>query len=410
MTDQHQPLEVPLPEAGSRLPRWVVWAVGVFWLGYLIMLAVGSVLNSLSTLLLLLVMALFLSFAIEPAVNRLARRGWRRGTATALILISLLVLVIVFLSAEGTLVGGQIADLLGNLDRYVTRTVKFINDTFGTNLNPTKVLAKINDPNGPVQRYIKNQGSKALEISIAVVGFLVETLSVLFFTFYLVADGPKLRRALCSRLEPHRQHTVLNTWNLAIDKTGGFLYSRALLAGISGVYYWILFQSVGTAAPVALALWVGLVSQFLPVIGTYIAAALPLIVTVIDSPVKALVLLIAITLWKQFEDYVLAPRITARTMELHPAIAFGSALAGVALLGVVGAILALPAAAMAQAIIGASGKRFDVVDTHLTTVPHSTSVKSRRHPSRRPRTPIIISPHTAPAEPPTPSEPTEPTA
>ena len=388
MTDQHQPLEVPLPEAGSRLPRWVVWAVGVFWLGYLIMLAVGSVLNSLSTLLLLLVMALFLSFAIEPAVNRLARRGWRRGT----------------------LVGGQIADLLGNLDRYVTRTVKFINDTFGTNLNPTKVLAKINDPNGPVQRYIKNQGSKALEISIAVVGFLVETLSVLFFTFSLVADGPKLRRALCSRLEPHRQHTVLNTWNLAIDKTGGFLYSRALLAGISGVYYWILFQSVGTAAPVALALWVGLVSQFLPVIGTYIAAALPLIVTVIDSPVKALVLLIAITLWKQFEDYVLAPRITARTMELHPAIAFGSALAGVALLGVVGAVLALPAAAMAQAIIGASGKRFDVVDTHLTTVPHSTSVKSRRHPSRRPRTPIIISPHTATAESPTLNEPTEPTA
>jgi predicted PurR-regulated permease PerM len=174
---------------------------------------------------------------------------------------------------------------------------------------------------------------------------------------------------------------VLSGWNLAIDKTGGYLYSRALLAGLSALFHWIVFQAVGTPAPVALALWVGLMSQFLPVVGTYLAGALPIVLTLIDSPFTALIVGIAILFYQQIENYVFAPRITARTMELHPAIAFGAAIAGGAAIGPVGAVLALPAAAMIQALIGGSGKRFDVVDSHLTQMPKS--VTATRHPSRR---------------------------
>jgi len=71
------------------------------------------------------------------------------------------------------------------------------------------------------------------------------------------------------------------------------------------------------------------------------------------------------------ENYFFAPRITARTMELHPATAFGAALAGAALLGPVGAVLALPAAAMMQAFASEWGRRYDVIDSHLTNVPSS---------------------------------------
>ena len=87
-----------------------------------------------------------------------------------------------------------------------------------------------------------------------------------------------------------------------------------------------MFQSLGTAAPVALALWVGIVSQFLPVVGTYLAGVLPVLLTFLDSPVKALIVLIAIVVYQQIENYLFSPRITARTMELHPALAFGAAL------------------------------------------------------------------------------------
>ena len=192
---------------------------------------------------------------------------------------------------------------------------------------------------------------------------------MVLFTYYLVADGPRLRRTVCSRLPPARQERVLQAWELAITKTGGYLYSRALLALLSAFFHWVVFQAIGTPAPIALALWVGLVSQFLPVVGTYLAGILPALLTFLDSPLKAVIVVAFIVIYQQVENYFFAPRITARTMELHPAVAFGAALAGASLLGAVGAVLALPAAAMMQALAGEWGKRYDVVDSHLTMIP-----------------------------------------
>ncbi len=363
----------------EHLPRWVWKAVAVFWLGYILSIVTRSVWTSLSELFLLLLVSLFLSLAIEPGVNRLASRGWRRGTATALILVGVFVGFIVFLVAIGTLVGQQIADLLGNSEKYVNRTVNFINDKFDTHINATQVIASINDPNGAVQKFIRSQQGKVVDLSVAALGVLIKGLSVMLFTFYLVADGPKLRRVICARLRPDRQRRVLSGWELAIDKTGGYLYSRALLAGLSAFFHWILFQAIGIQAPVAMALWVGLISQFLPVVGTYIAGALPVLVQFVDSPPKALVILIFVIFYQQVENYFLLPRITARTMDLHPAIAFGSAIAGGAVLGAVGAVLAIPAAAMAQAVLSNVGERHEVIDSHLT------SMLPGKRPSRRSR-------------------------
>lgn len=376
-----------LPDATSaRMPRWVWQAIGVFWIGFLATFVARSTLGRLSGLMVLLLVSLFLSLAIEPGVNRLARRGWRRGTATGVILLAVLLLIVIFIVAIGTLVANQIADLLGNSEFYVNRVVDFLNSTFDTNIDPADVIAEIQDPNGRIQQFIANQGDNALRVSLKALGVIFQGLSVLLFTFYLVADGPRLRRAICSRLRPSRQIQVLSAWELAIDKTGGYLYSRALLAGLSAVFHWIVFQALGTQAPVALALWVGLISQFLPVVGTYLAGVLPVLLTLIDSPVKALIIAIAILLYQQLENYVFAPRITARTMELHPALAFGAALGGGAVLGAVGAILALPAAAMAQALLSNVGQRYEVIDNHLTRVP------GRRSDWREVGAPVITRP------------------
>lgn len=363
----------------EHLPRWVWKAVAIFWLGYILSIVTRSLWTSLSALFLLLLVSLFLSLAIEPGVNRLASRGWRRGTATAVILIGVFVGFIVFLVAIGTLVGQQIAELLGNSEKYVNRTVNFINGKFDTHINATQVIASIKNPDGAVQKFIRSQQGKVVDLSVAALGVLIRGLSVMLFTFYLVADGPKLRRVICARLRPDRQRRVLSGWELAIDKTGGYLYSRALLAGLSAFFHWVLFQAIGIQAPVAMALWVGLISQFLPVVGTYIAGALPVLVQFVDSPPKALVILIFVIFYQQVENYFLLPRITARTMDLHPAIAFGSAIAGGAVLGAVGAILAIPAAAMAQAVLSNVGERHEVIDSHLT------SMLPRKHPSRRSR-------------------------
>jgi predicted PurR-regulated permease PerM len=350
------------------LPKWVIPAVAVFWMGFVLTFVLRHVFHRLSSLLVLLLVSGFLALAIEPGVNRLALRGWRRGRSTLMILFGVLFAFLIFAGAVGTLVGTQVAELLSESDAYITDTVKFINETIGTEIDPQDVIFEFNDPNGRVQQFIQSQSDEAIRLSLAAVGVIFQGLSVMLFTYYLVADGPRLRRAICSRLTPTRQENVLNAWELAITKTGGYLYSRALLAMLSAFFHWIVFQAVGTPAPIALALWVGLVSQFLPVVGTYIAGVLPVLLTFLESPLKALIVLVFIVIYQQIENYFFAPRITARTMELHPAVAFGAALAGASLLGFVGALLALPAAAMAQALINEWGKRYDVVDSHLTAI------------------------------------------
>lgn len=352
----------------DEMPRWIWRATAIFWAGFLGTVVVRELWHSLYGLIVLLLVALFLSLAIEPGVNRLAARGWRRGTATAVILVGVLVVLVVFMAAIGALVGQQIADLLGDSETYVNRTVDFLNDNFGTQIDAGQVITSLQDPNGSVQRFIDSQQSRVVDISVTALGLVVQTLSVMLFTFYLVADGPRLRRSICSRLQPLRQRQVLATWDLAIEKTGGYLYSRALLAGLSSVFHWVVLQTIGTRAPVAMALWVGVISQFLPVIGTYIAGALPVLVTFIDSPQRALAVLIAVLVYQQVENYLIVPRVTARTMNLHPAIAFGSAIAGGAVMGAVGAVLAIPGAAMIQALVSDMGRRHEVVDDRLTTV------------------------------------------
>jgi L-asparaginase II/predicted PurR-regulated permease PerM len=275
----------PVSNGSGSLPGWVIPATIIFWIGFLGTLLVRHLWDRLDSLALLLVISLFLALAIEPGVNRLHFRGWRRGRATATILFGVFAAFLVFVAAIGTLVGTQIAELLQNSETYITDTVDFINDNFNAGLDPEEVIAQFNDPDGAVQRFIKSQQDEALRLSARVLGALLQGFSVLLFTYYLVADGPRLRRAICSRLRPERQLQVLSAWELAITKTGGYLYSRALLALLSAFFHWIVFQAVGVPAPIPLALWVGFVSQFLPVVGTYLAGILPILITFIDSQV-----------------------------------------------------------------------------------------------------------------------------
>jgi predicted PurR-regulated permease PerM len=366
------------PIDGNRVPAWVLRSIVVFWFGFLVVGVLKHLWIRLDGLVLLLVISTFIALAIEPGVNRLARRGWRRGSATGLILLGVVVAAGVFVGAMGTLVGTQVADLLRNSETYIRDTVDRINDLFGSSIDPQEAIDEFNRPNGPVQQFIDSQQDRVVSLSLQALNGLLQTLSVLLFTFYIVADGPRLRRVICSRLRPDRQRQVLSAWELAISKTGGYLYSRALLSVVSALFHWIVFQAVGIQAPIPLALWVGLVSQFLPVVGTYLAGILPVLIAFLDDPVSAVIVLGFIVVYQQLENYLLGPRITARTMALHPAVAFGAALAGFALLGGAGAILALPAAAMLQAIASEWGVRHEVIASELTELSVPASRPSKR--------------------------------
>jgi predicted PurR-regulated permease PerM len=197
------------------MPKWVPRAIVLFWLAFLAALVTRELFHQLSNFLLLVLISIFLAFAIEPGVNRLAKRGWRRGSGTLLIIFGVIAFIGVFLGAVGTLVGNQVADVLKNSEMYVNDTVDFVNETFNSNIDPAEVNASIADPTGPVQKFIKNQQGKVISLSVNALGASLQLLTIVLFTFYLVADGPRLRRVICSRLPEAKQRTVLQTWDLA---------------------------------------------------------------------------------------------------------------------------------------------------------------------------------------------------
>lgn len=351
---------------GHGLPRW-------FWRAVIaVMVSVAayqfgrSMVVRLQGFLLIVAISLFVSFAVEPAVNWLADRGWRRSPATLFCFLVLFVIGGVFVFVMGNLVVDQVSELVDRAPNYLDDSTGWINRTFNTDITTADINRQIESYQGNLTDLAKNVGGRVLTVTGAALGVVFQALTIGLFGYYMTSQGPKLRRNVCSVLPARNQRTVLLLWELAIQKTGGWIYSRLLLASISAVGTWIFLTIVGVPSPLALALWMGLVSQFIPAIGTYLAGALPVLIALLNDPIDAVWVLGFLIVYQQIENYVFSPKITAQTMDLHPAVAFGSAIVGGTLLGPMGAIMALPAAGVVQAFVSTILERHDVVDSHLT--------------------------------------------
>ncbi|NEW39552.1 AI-2E family transporter [Nocardia cyriacigeorgica] len=350
------------PDSAGQLnpPPWLLRAfllaaatvagfVATFWL-----------LQQLQGLLTVLMVSLFLAFAIEPAVNWLARHGWRRGPATGVVFMTLLLVVVAFVWTLGSLLVEQVTTLVENAPRYADEAVDLFNKTFKTDMSGDDIEKYATEWSSNLEGYAVGLAGNVWGIGTTAVAALFQALGVLLFTYYFAADGPRFRNAVCSLLPPSKQRHVLRTWDIAVEKTGGYIYSRGLLALVSTLAHYIMLRVFDVPSAFALALWVGVVSQFIPTVGTYLAGALPVIVAVVNNPPDGLWVLGFIILYQQFENYVLQPRITATTLDMHPAVAFGAVLAGAAILGPTGALLAIPVTATLQAFAGAYIRRYDV--------------------------------------------------
>ena len=344
----------------QKVPPWLFRAIltGAAALGGLYVL--GWLIEELKTLIVIVLVSFFASFALEPAVNRMERMGIRRGLGTGLMFLALLAALGLFLWAIGTVLADQVGEFADNAPGYINDIEDWLEDAFDIEIDAQGLLDEFQE-GGAVANLATRLADNLVSLGATVLQVLFQILTIVLFTFYLVAEGPKLRRNICSLLPPKRQRLVLSIWNLAIDKTGGYIYSRLILAAISFLVHWLVFWLVGAPFPVPMAMWVGLVSQFVPVIGTYIAGALPVLIGLLDRPSTGLAILIAIVVYQQVENYLLQPKVTAHTMEIHVTVAFGSVIAGSLLLGAVGALLALPAAATLQAFMASYLERVDVV-------------------------------------------------
>jgi predicted PurR-regulated permease PerM len=306
----------------------------------------------------MLVIALFFGIAMDPAVTALhARRGWKRGSATALVFAVVLgsvVLLITVLVPAIVTVAGQIADKLPGWIDGIERTTG-ISLPGGARDGAALEAA--------VAQWAQENATAVLGLASSGVGVVFQFFTIAMFTFYFAADAPRIRRAILVRLPPARQERLGWAWDTAIQQTGGYFYSRLLLMIINGGLFFVVLIAVGVPWLVALPLAVfeGFVAEFIPAIGTYLGAAIPLVVVLGTlGGWQALVVLVWTVIYQQVENYWLSPKLSAKTMEINGGVAFGAALAGGAVAGPMGAFMALPVAALVTSFISTYARRYEL--------------------------------------------------
>jgi predicted PurR-regulated permease PerM len=149
------------------------------------------------------------------------------------------------------------------------------------------------------------------------------------------------------------------------------LVSRLVLAVLNAAATGVLLWLLAVPYWLPLAIWAGVVSQFIPTVGTYLAIALPALIALSDQPADAVWVVVFGIVYQQVENYLIGPRITARTVAIHPAVAFGAVVAGASLFGPMGALVSIPVVAAVQAVIETYGHRYELVDGEPQAAPEA---------------------------------------
>lgn len=308
------------------------------------------------------IMAWFIALAMEPAVKRFSKR-MSRGAATGLVMLLLAVFVIVFIALFGNLFVSQLVQLITAVPDMADTALKFINEKTESSYTYTSLLDSMGIGTDDLAAYASTVASGILSVLSSLVSGLFGAFVLVFFVFYISASMPKLREWLARRISPTAQIPFLTAWDLSQVKVGGYIAARVFLAGLNAGFSAIVFALVDLPYWLPLALWTGIIAQFIPNVGTYISIALPVIVGLTSpDPLIGIYVLIWAVAYQQVENIFIEPRISARAVNLHPAVSFAAALLGAQLFGISGALLGVPVAATIMAMLEIYKKRYPLSD------------------------------------------------
>lgn len=302
------------------------------------------------TIIAMLVVAVFVAVIMEPPIEWLTRRRWPRPLATASVMAGLLLLAAVLVFGVGRILVTQMGALLRALPGYVHELKDGASSRLGIDLSGDRLLDSATDPGGPIVGAASGLAGSVVNLGSGFALFAVQAVTVLFFSFYLAMDGPRIRGRIASWAPRGRRARIERSWSLAVHSMALYIGSRGVLAAISALCHTVFFLLIGEPYALVLGVWVGLVSQFVPTVGTFIAGLLPLLVALAMDPITAVWILLFLLVYQQIENQGLTLWINRRTLSIHPLTSFVAVLVGAALVGGFGALFAIPVVAMARAL------------------------------------------------------------
>ena len=348
----------PLTGEGGVLPRFspsqitprtvvVVLLTGLLLLGGLWLLW------QLQQILRWLVIALFLAVALNPAVNWLDRRlPGGRGIAILLVYLVLLLvlagmgaLIVPPLVAQAQGLSGYVVDLFqqpGGVNQAISE--------FASRYGLEGYLDVIRDQLSTLPGRLVTAAGPLLNVTRGVFGSITAFISILLLTFFMLRDGERFAEAVVRLFSTAQQPRLHRLLGQAAGAVQGYITGNLVISLIAGVCAFAVLTVLRVPYGVVLALVVALF-DLIPLVGATLGAAIVVIVALFIDPTKGVILAVYFLIYQQIENNVLQPWVYGRSVSLHPLAVTVAVLAGGQLLGILGALLAIPIAEIIRILI-----------------------------------------------------------
>jgi predicted PurR-regulated permease PerM len=335
--------DADLGRPGPRLDRHSPFYIGFFGgLGFVLAGWLFGQLERVGGVLILIVVSLFIAAGLNPSVEWFQRRGLRRSLAVTMVIVLFLCGVALFLWAIVPVITKQVAEITDNAPEWFdqlqrNRQVQELDDQFD-------IIDKVRDY---VQdgKFATGVFGGVLGVSLRVLGALANAFVIIVLTLYFLSSLETTKKALYGLAPASRRERVGKLGDRVIESVGGYVAGAFVVAICAGVSSLIFLFVVGLGEyAVALAFVVTLL-DVIPMIGATIGAVVVSAIGFATDWKIGVACVIFYLIYQQLENYVLYPRVMSRSVDIPGAVTVIAALVGAALLGVVGALLAIPTAA-----------------------------------------------------------------
>jgi predicted PurR-regulated permease PerM len=334
---------------GAPFQRHSPFYIGFFGgLGALVAITLVNAIQATRGILVLIVVSFFLAVGLDPLVRVLVRRGLRRGVAVAIVAVGLLGALALFVVSLVPVISDQIQALIDNVPDWVEEA------------RQNKTLLDLDEKYDVFDRVESTLTSSdlanqvfggALGVGVFVLSALFNAFVIFVLTLYFLSSLPTIRSAFLQLAPESRRERVGHLTDAVLDQTGGYVIGAIGIAFCAAISTGIFLTIAGLGQyAVALALVVGLL-DFIPMIGATIGAFIVSIIGFATSIGIGIACVIFFVIYQQIENYIVYPRIMSRSMSIPAVVTVVAALLGGSLMGVPGALLAIPVAAAVLFIV-----------------------------------------------------------
>jgi predicted PurR-regulated permease PerM len=297
----------------------------------------------------LMFIAVFLSVALGPAVDVFARRGAPRGIAIVGVFLSLFLAIFVI----GLLVVPPVVDQVEGLARDLPAYIEDVRDNATIRRYDDKydISSRLSEQAAALPTRLGDAASTLQSVTVGVFSTILQLITVLTITFFLLLDGRRIVDFALEQLSPDKRARYVVVGGDIYRSVGGYVAGALTIATICGLVTYLTLTILGVPFAIPLSILMAFLA-LIPLIGATLGGLIVALVTLLDDfPQDTIAWLVVAVVYQQIENNLLQPQVYRRTVDLHPLAIIAAILIGSSLLGVLGALVAIPIAAACQILL-----------------------------------------------------------